>query len=234
MNSEALLESKESATGSTVDSSRNNQHPPLWLAAKNGKEEEVAELMFSTSEWRKTIRDPDGRTALWWAVSTGQARIAELLLATRQFDVNERPSHYCGLLKAAVSFKHVAVTKLLLDQNGLDVNKVDTWRRYGLEAQTSLHLAANRGLEEMVKLLLSHPDIDVNSQGRSGRTPLHAATNNGCMEIIVLLLAHPGIDVNSLEDYGGGEKTIRSIKAVVIPDIIRQMHNAPKTERRLM
>ncbi|CAN9349704.1 unnamed protein product [Alternaria sp. RS040] len=204
MNSEALLESKQSATGSTVNSSRNNQHPPLWLAAKNGKEDEVAELVFSTSEWRKTIRDPDGRTALWWAVSTGQARIAGFLLATGGFDVNERPSHYCGLLKAAVSFKHVAVTKLLLDQNGLDVNKVDTWRRDGLEAQTSLHLAANRGLEEMVKLLLSHPDIDVNSQGPSGRTPLHAATNNGCMEIIVLLLAHPGIDVNSLEDYGGG------------------------------
>ena len=41
-------------------------------------------------------------------------------------------------------------------------------------------------------------------------------------------------DAVYLEKELSGEKTIRFIKAVVIPDIIRQMHNAPGTERRLL
>jgi ankyrin repeat protein len=202
MNSEALLESKESATGGTVDSSRNNQHPPLWLAAKNGKEDEVAELVFSTSEWRKTMKDPDGRTALWWAVSTGQARIAELLLATQAFDVNEIPDHHHGLLHQAVRSNYIAVTKALLDHGALDVNIKDTSGLDNPSKQTSLHLATDRGLKEIVKLLLSHPDINVSPQDETGETPLHTAARKDYMEILVLLLAHPGMDVNSQDSSG--------------------------------
>ncbi|KAI5378255.1 hypothetical protein J4E82_002949 [Alternaria postmessia] len=202
MNSGALLESKQSATGSTVNSSQSNQNLPLWLAAKNGKEDEVEsqlstnewkELRLGTNEWNKTAKDSEGRTALWWAVWHGQARIAGMLLATRKFDVNERPYGYYGLLHAAVLFKHIDVTKLLLDQDGLDVNSKDTYGLDNLNQQTPLHLAADRGLEEMAKLLLAHPGIDVNSQNKSGETPLHAAAKKGYKEILVLLLARAEI-----------------------------------------
>ncbi|CAN9362528.1 unnamed protein product [Alternaria alternata] len=203
MNSEALLESKESATGSTVDSSRNNQHPPLWLAAKNGKEDEVEELVLSTIEWRKTMIDPDGRTALWWAVSTGQARIAELLLATQGFDVNERPDGHHGLLHESVRFNDIAGTKVLLGRGDLDVNIKDTSGFDNPNKQTPLHLATDRGLKEIVKLLLSHPDIDVNPRDENGETPLHTAARKDRIEILVPLLRHPSIDVNSRDASGG-------------------------------
>ncbi|KAB2105292.1 hypothetical protein AG0111_0g7058 [Alternaria gaisen] len=202
-NPKALLESKKSATDSTVDSSRSHQHPPLWLAAKNGKEYEVKELVLSTSEWRKTMKDPDGRTALWWAVSTGQARIAGLLLATGGFDVNERPDGHHGLLHEAVRANDIAVTKVLLGRGDLDVNIKDTSGFDNPNKQTPLHLATDRGLKEMVELLLLHPDIDVNPRDENGETPLHTAARKDRMEILVLLLAHPGIDVNS-RDAGGG------------------------------
>ncbi|KAH8631402.1 hypothetical protein IG631_13085 [Alternaria alternata] len=202
MNSEALLESKESTTGSTVDSSRNNQHPPLWLAAKNGKEDEVEELVLSTSKWCKTMKDPDGRTALWWAVSTGQARIAGLLLATGELDVNERPDGHHGLLHEAVRFNDIAVTKVLLGRGDLDVNIKDTSGFDNPNKQTPLHLATDRGLEQSVKLLHSHPETDVNTRDENGETPLHTAARKGFMGILVLLLAHPGIDVNSRDANG--------------------------------
>lgn len=203
MNSETLLESKESATGGTVDSSRNNQHPPLWLAAKNGKEDEVAELLFSTSKWRKTMKDPDGRTALWWAVSTGQARVAELLLATQAFDVNEIPDHHHGLLHQAVRSDYIAVTKALLDHGAIDVNIKDTSGFDNPNKQTPLHLATDRGRKEIVKLLLSHPNIDVNSRDENGETPLHTAARKTRMEILLPLLRHPDINVNSRDASGG-------------------------------
>ncbi|OWY51284.1 hypothetical protein AALT_g4570 [Alternaria alternata] len=169
---------------------------PLWLAAKNGKEDEV-ELVLSNG-WGNILKDPEGRTALWWAVRNGQERIATLLLATGQFDVNEKPNGELGLLHAAVLFKHIGVAEVLLSQDGLDVNTKDT----DPNKRTPLHLAAAQGMEEMVKILLAHPGIDVNSRDKSGETPLQAAAYNGYMQILVLLLAHPDTDVNSRDDKG--------------------------------
>jgi ankyrin repeat protein len=172
------------------------QHMPLWLAAKNGKEDEV-ELVLSNG-WGNILKDPEGRTALWWAVRNGQERIATLLLATGQFDVNEKPNGELGLLHAAVLFKHIGVAEVLLSQDGLDVNTKDT----DPNKRTPLHLAAAQGMEEMVKILLAHPGIDVNSRDKSGETPLQAAAYNGYMEILVLLLARADIDLALRLSYG--------------------------------
>ncbi|CAI9631388.1 unnamed protein product [Alternaria burnsii] len=143
--------------------------------------------------WSKTMKDPEKRTALWWAIKTGHAKIARMLLETRKFNVNERPIGYFGLLHAAIISENIAVTELLLGQDDLDVNTKDTNNFDNLGEQTPLHLAADRGLEEMARLLLAHPGIDVNSQDQSGETPLHAAAKNGCMGVLVLLLARAEI-----------------------------------------
>jgi hypothetical protein len=41
-------------------------------------------------------------------------------------------------------------------------------------------------------------------------------------------------DAVHLEEESSGKKTIGFIEAAVVPDTIRQMHNAPKIERCLM
>ena len=48
----------------------------------------------------------------------------------------------------------------------------------------------------MVKLLLKHPTIDVNTEDLNGDTPLIIACIEGDFEVVELLLEQPNINVN--------------------------------------
>lgn len=61
---------------------------------------------------------------------------------------------------------------------------------------TPLHYACCRGDTDILKLLLAHPNIDVNIQNDEG-TPLHyACEGRRGTEIVKELLARPEIDIN--------------------------------------
>ena len=53
---------------------------------------------------------------------------------------------------------------------------------------TPLHLAARRGYDEIVKVLLDQPNVDVNAKDGSGKTPLHLAASEGHRKICQVLL----------------------------------------------
>jgi len=61
---------------------------------------------------------------------------------------------------------------------------------------TALYYACEDGNNDLVELLLAHPNIDPNAAGEYGDTPLTIASNDGRGKIVKLLLAHPMIDVN--------------------------------------
>lgn len=55
---------------------------------------------------------------------------------------------------------------------------------------------------EAVKLLLTHPYIDVNARNVMGTTPLSLATLIGSEEMVKALLAHPKIDATIPDMWG--------------------------------
>lgn len=59
-----------------------------------------------------------------------------------------------------------------------------------------LNIMVNQNKIEIVKLLLSHPKINVNSLDELGNTSLYTACDKKYIEIIKILLQHPDIDVN--------------------------------------
>ena len=101
------------------------------------------------------------------------------------------------ILYAAVSFHNEdEVESVLRDNPGLDVNWVS-----GKDDWTALHFAANRGDDDIVKMLLAHPDIDVNAADYRGRPPISLACEEGELSVVKLLLEDARVDA-ALEDYG--------------------------------
>lgn len=89
---------------------------------------------------------------------------------------------------------------------GLDVNRIHDISDpfYGddiMYSRTALNAACERGRIEMVELLLTHPEIDVNKKGSDDMSPLHEACFNGNDKIVSLLLQHKRILPN--EQCGG-------------------------------
>jgi hypothetical protein len=65
---------------------------------------------------------------------------------------------------------------------------------------TPLHIACFQGSLDVVVLLLSHPDIDVNSRDANGHTPFSIACECREVEVVKVLLNDPRVDVN-LPDF---------------------------------
>lgn len=78
-----------------------------------------------------------------------------------------------------------------LIERGASVNPAPT----ASEATTPLYEAANRGHNEICKLLIE-AGADVNAKNHEGWTPLHAATDECCDEVVQLLLER-GADPNA-------------------------------------
>jgi len=54
---------------------------------------------------------------------------------------------------------------------------------------TPLHIAAQEGQVEIVKLLIEHPDCDINARSESGKTALDVACSPEIREILLPLYA---------------------------------------------
>ena len=84
-------------------------------------------------------------------------------------------------------------------KSGVNINICDTNGR-----RTALHMAADEGHTECMKILLAHPDIDVNQADIMGRTALIKAIMSDSTECVKLLLSHRKIDVNLTDDERQG------------------------------
>jgi ankyrin repeat protein len=93
---------------------------------------------------------------------------------------------------------NIQEVKKLLDKAQLQDLIADINHR-GLDNWTPLHFAANEGHIEVVKELLSHPDIEREPISSINRTPLHLAAMRGHTNIVRMLIeckAKPEVDRN--------------------------------------
>ncbi|XP_049416498.1 ankyrin repeat and SOCS box protein 16 isoform X1 [Epinephelus fuscoguttatus] len=145
-------------------SSKVKQSSALRLAASRGHAGCVEELLFRGAE---VNADPGGKTALHDACMGSHAVCVQLLLShgadpDMRAEDGSAPLHLCT---SAQSFQCAE----LLIEGGADVSV-----RMKESRVTPLHVAARRGLEEHVELLLSH-GADVLATNQEGETPLNAA-----------------------------------------------------------
>jgi len=68
---------------------------------------------------------------------------------------------------------------------------------------TPLHNASYCGQVEVVKLLLAHPNIDVNVKHESGQTPFSLVCQKDKVSVVQVLLKDPRVDITLDDNFGG-------------------------------
>ncbi|KAF7836045.1 zinc finger CCCH domain-containing protein 30-like [Senna tora] len=134
---------------------------------------------------------------------------------------------FSSLLELA-SNNDVEGFKLLLDRDSSSISEVGLWycrqigsRQIILEDRTPLMVAATYGSIDVLKLILSYPDADVNfSCGASKSTALHCAASGGsinAVDVVKLLLA-AGANLNCMDASGN-----RPVDVIIVPPKLQGM-----------
>ncbi|KAN0069282.1 Ankyrin repeat-containing domain protein [Elaphomyces granulatus] len=133
------------------------------------------------------------------SVSEGKHAIVKLLLDHPDTDPNcvSEDAEGSSPLVLAVG---LAMLKLLLDREGIDVNKQDVFGRTALMHQ--IRIAAWGITEGECELLLNRDDVDLNITDENGQTALFWACSYDNVSTIDLLLKKEGIDPN-VRDING-------------------------------
>ena len=159
--------------------------------AINNNHTEIVELLIANGA-NINVRDNDGYTPLYSAVSWGNKEVVKLLIANGA-DVNGKiKDGWTPLHRAAYQGEKEAV-KLLI-ANGADVNAKNN------NGSTPLYSAASGGRKEVAELFIAKR-ADVNAKNNNGNTPLHKAASKGKKEVAELLIAK-GADVNAKSKSG--------------------------------
>lgn len=184
------------------------------------KEEEYLEIVSSLmSKFPNQIgaKDYEDSSPLHRAVSTKHEDTIRILLSHDIPLLQFRKGGYTPF-HDAVSTGSLALVKLLLE-NSNEKEKVinSVYRDEGFSGCAPLHLAINNYIEcfsqknnqsdalEIIKYLLSYPDLDINIQDFQGETPLHYAVKYIKDDELTLINALLTIkDINPfIKDYSG-------------------------------
>lgn len=129
--------------------------------------------------------------------------ICRLLLSHPHIDVNKRDDEGWSPLARVVKTGNLNACRLVISHPSVDVNTLVVESTRFETAVSPLMLALKdigkgSGREEIVQLLLSHPNIDPNAPKNA---PLHDALKDNNYNACHLLLAHPEIqvDLDSIE-----------------------------------
>jgi ankyrin repeat protein len=135
-------------------------------------------------------------------VDDGNERLKciRLLLSHPQIDVNALDGQYRTPLICAVLCNDVAVVKMLLKCNKINVNIVQRDMQH-----TALSIAQTWSYAAIVRKLVQHPDIDINMKYWLDRTAIMYQTRidgTGALMCARQLLDQSAIDLNHVDEHG--------------------------------
>jgi hypothetical protein len=184
---------------------------PLCEACYFGLRSHVVKLL----EFGQDINalDCKGIGPLYSAVWHNRLAVVQLLMQYRNLDINLQTTARATPLHAASWLGHTDIVRLLLI---MPCNKVpsflwpflrsfvpSSWTRtvevnaQDIHGWTALSSAATHGYDDIVDLLLQHPDTDINVQDKHGWTALTRAVDGGHAHVVRRLLRNIDIDVGA-------------------------------------
>ncbi len=154
---------------------------PLHLACSHGKLKVVEFLMNHLADPK--LLDDEGRSPLHWAAKSGVVEVAEILLSKGKLKKDIRCTFDRTPLHYATYNGHVEMTRFLCDQKS-DVNALATKDNN----KTPLHDAVMQNREDVVKYLVTLPQLNIDSVDDLRLTPLCHAVQGGFVKIAKMLI----------------------------------------------
>ncbi|KAK5994781.1 Ankyrin-2-like protein [Cladobotryum mycophilum] len=171
--------------------SRHSRNVAFIMASSKG-DTAIMELLFSKGaiDLSFTSRSAYNIPPLHVAAMKGHAAAVRLILEQDPTAVKLCSSNASqNALHCAAEYGKMEVVMLLLEEHGVDVNRLDG------SNSTPLNLAIRRGHIDVVRCLLARSDIHANGSG-DAYSPLFDAAINGHSEIMKLLLQRHDVDAN--------------------------------------
>eukprot|EP01083_Nonionella_stella_P092622 259327_1 len=164
----------------------------LHMAALMGEADFVRRLL-THPYINVNLRDSDGATPFHTSCEGGRTKIAKMLLESGKLDINSRKFY---------RLENDVYNDILEEDYEMEP-PADRWK-------TPLLIAVKNWHVDIIKLLLAHPDIDVNAQDHMRNTALHYTSPrlSKCSswtypdEILRLLLQNDKLDVNRKDILG--------------------------------
>ena len=139
----------------------------------------------------------NNKTPLILAIEHKHNKIAKLIIQQNKTNINEQGNWEETALSTAILYHNNEIAKLLINDKRVNVNTKDF-----LGDNNTLLKTISRGNLEIFKILIEHPDIDINMQSSTGTTPLILACYYGLIDFVKLLVIKPIIKINAKDING--------------------------------
>ncbi|XP_070544535.1 uncharacterized protein [Ptychodera flava] len=171
---------------------------PLHVAAKNGKGDCIRWLLTHTCI-PKRAKNKHEETAAHVAATYGNIKCLQMLLTTDENPLDaacDRNADRMTTLHLATVNGHVPVAMWLLMEYKGTIAGMRT--KSGMAV---LHIASEKGMMEIVKLMTKLGPKLITSRDNKGQTPLHHAAKNGQLQCLKYMVEHGQLNPRSLRSF---------------------------------
>ncbi|RDW84032.1 uncharacterized protein DSM5745_04358 [Aspergillus mulundensis] len=163
---------------SPVIAMNEDDQTPIWIASFHGRRQMV-ECFIRRTEARIDLLDSDGYSPVWIAAQRGHDQVVDVLTSIWSWRVRDE--------------KDISETQAMITYTSNKVNR---------SSESPLWIAASKGHEKVVEVLVKVPGINPNLANNDKATPLWVAAAKGHEKVVKVLVDVPGINLNKPNKQG--------------------------------
>lgn len=182
------------------------------LEIQNPKENQVELILKKLSSWKNISLDKISKTQkkelhqqkiilFFFAIEKGLSEVVETLLEDEEIDINSTDSYGSSLFLFACECNRLPIIELIWKKRKHDLNP----NHQDTVGNTPFLHACIYNNVEIAKILLTHPNIDVNKTDFKKISPFHAACILNQIEMVEFLLSFrkkvPNLEIKEEEKF---------------------------------